>query len=129
MQKGKPAVNTPLSPAGSLHLSRLRVTAARQNKVPVPQKLPAPDGGGVGRSREIDQRTGHGLWSSGGPWWSLVVLGGPPAVLEVSGNTRPRCGMPWRVGTGVEEWKVRITTLSGGFLWGGGIQDCWRGRG
>lgn len=72
----------------------------------------------MGRSREIDQRTGHGLWSSGGPWWSLVVLGGPPCGVrgEVGIETQVVC---MEVGTGVEEWKVRITTLSGGFLWRG----------
>lgn len=60
-------------------LSRLRVTAAGRTKFLFPRSF-CTRWGGVGRSREIDQRTGHGLWSGGGPWWSLVVL---PAVLEV----------------------------------------------
>ena len=65
----------------------------------------------MGSGRETEQRTGRGLWSGAGPV-------GPRC--SVRGEVGMETQVVWmEVGTGVEEWKVRITTLLGGFLWRG----------
>ena len=48
----------------------------------------------------------------------VEVLGGPHCSVrgEVGMETQVVC---MEVGAGVEEWKVRVTTLLGGFLWRG----------
>ena len=48
----------------------------------------------------------------------MEVLGGPHCGVrgEVGMETQVVC---LAVGAGVEEWKVRVTTLFGGFLWWG----------
>ena len=95
-------MNTPLSPAGSLPCpgSGSQQRAGQNSCSPGAY---APEGG-----------HGEGQGNRAEDWpWALEQC-------SVRGEVGMETQVVWMdVGTGVEEWKVRITTLLGGFLWRG----------
>lgn len=110
---GKPAVNTPLSPAGSLPCPGSG-SQRRAEQSSCSPGASAPDGG---CGEKQGNRSENWSWALE-RWRSLVVLGGPPCGVRGEVGMEPQV-VCVEVGTGVEEWKVRITTLLGGFLWRG----------